>query len=195
VGAATHKRRSVAERRTRLARVSVLAVLLAVAWLLWSGMFKPLLLALGVLSCLLVLYLANRMHLFDHEVLSPRFTWRLLRFWGWLGREIVRSSLEVTRVVLSPGLPISPTVTEFDSRCTHPVDRAILGNSITLTPGTLTLRVDDGRFVVHALTEAGARDIGGGEMDRRVSALRSSRAGGAAEAPGASPRANGGRGS
>jgi multicomponent Na+:H+ antiporter subunit E len=75
--------------------------------------------------------------------------------------------------VLSPGLPISPTVAEFDAHCEHPVDRAILGNSITLTPGTLTLSIDGQRFVVHALTEDGARDIIGGEMDRRVSLLRS----------------------
>jgi len=152
--------------------MAVLAVLLAVAWLLWSGLFEPLLLALGAISCLLVLYLARRMHLFEHDVLSLRFTGRLLRFWTWLGREIVRSSLEVARAVLSRQLSISPTVAEFDSRCAHPVDRTILGNSITLTPGTLTLRIDGAHFVVHALTEDGAREIAGGEMDRRVSALR-----------------------
>jgi len=165
-------RGGAAERSLAVGRMAVLAVLLAAAWLLWSGMFKPLLLSLGAFSCVLVLYLARRMHLFEHDVLSLRFTGRLLRFWAWLGREIVRSSLEVTRTVLSPRLPISPTVAEFDSRCDHPVDRTILGNSITLTPGTLTLRIDDGHFVVHALTEAGARDITGGEMDRRVCALR-----------------------
>lgn len=166
------KRRDAADRPLATGRMAVLTVLLAVAWLLWSGMFKPLLLALGALSCILVVYLAQRMHLFDHDVLSLRFAIRLLRYWAWLGREIVRSSIDVTRVVLSPALPISPTVVEFDSRCVHPVDRATLGNSITLTPGTLTLRIDDGHFVVHSLTKAGAQDILTGEMDRRVDALR-----------------------
>ena len=166
------KRRKPAEKSLAVGRKAVLAVLLAASWLLWSGMFKPLLLALGGVSCLLVLYLAQRMRLFEHDVFSLRFTGRLLRFWGWLGREIVRSSLDVTRVVLSPKLPISPTVIEFDSACEHPVDRTILGNSITLTPGTLTLRIDERHFVVHALTEDGAREIAGGEMDGRVAALR-----------------------
>ena len=151
----------------------VMAVLLAAAWLLWSGLFKPLLLALGALSCALVLIVAYRMHLFDRDVLALRFITRLIRFWGWLGREVVRSSLDVTRVVLSRRLPISPTVVEFDAHCTHPVDRAILGNSITLTPGTLTLSIEGQRFVVHALTEDGARDILGGEMDRRLTEVRS----------------------
>ena len=74
--------------------------------------------------------------------------------------------------MLSPRLNISPTVAEFDTRCGHPVDRAILGNSITLTPGTLTVSIDGERFTVHALTEGGARDILTGEMDRKVNRLR-----------------------
>jgi len=53
------------------------------------------------------------------------------------------------------------------------VDRAILGNAITLTPGTLTLNIEGDRILVHSLTEPGARDILDGEMDRRVAALRS----------------------
>ena len=150
----------------------LLGVLLAAAWLLWSGFFNPLMLVLGGFSCALVLLVAYRMHLFDSDVFALRFTSRLFRFWIWLGREIVRSGLEVTRTVLHPRLPISPTVAKFDSRCEHPVDRVILGNSITLTPGTLTLQIDKQNFVVHALNEQGARAILEGEMDRRVSALR-----------------------
>ena len=152
--------------------IVVLAVVLAASWLLWSGFFKPLLLGLGVFSCLLVLLISYRMHLFDTEAISLRFTVRLVRYWLWLGLEIVRSSLQVTRAVLSPKLPISPTVTEFDSNCKHPLDLAILGNSITLTPGTLTVRIEGRHFLVHALTEEGASDVASGEMDRRVSELR-----------------------
>lgn len=163
-----------APARGTLARVLVMAVLLALAWLLWSGLFKPLLLALGAFSCALVLVIAHRMHLFDTDLITPRYFVRLVRFWVWLGREIVRSSMEVTRTVLSRKLSITPTVAEFDAHCEHPVDRAILGNSITLTPGTLTLSVDGQRFMVHALHEEGARDVLAGEMDRRVSALRGS---------------------
>ncbi len=158
---------------TRLSRVIVLGVLLAAAWLLWSGYFKPLILMFGAFSCAIVLITAYRMHLFDSDVFELRFISRLFRFWAWLGNEVVRSSLEVTRIVLNPKLPIKPTVVEIDSHCEHPVDLTILGNSITLTPGTLTLSIDNRRFTVHALTENGARDIAGGEMDRRVRALRS----------------------
>jgi multicomponent Na+:H+ antiporter subunit E len=153
-------------------RYVVLAVLLMLAWVLWSGYLKPLLLGLGILSSLLVVYLDYRMRLTNTRFLDGRFLLRLVRYWGWLAREVVRSSLDVTRIVLSPKLPISPTVAEFKTRCTRATDQALLGNSITLTPGTLTIQITDGHFVVHALTESGARDILTGEMDRRVASLR-----------------------
>ena len=153
-------------------RYVILAVLLMLAWVLWSGYLKPLLLGLGVLSSIVVVYLNYRMRLEDFHFLEGRFLLRLVPYWAWLAREVVRSSLEVTRIVLSPKLPISPTVVEFETRCTLELDQAIVGNSITLTPGTLTIQIAEGRFLVHALTEAGARDILSGEMDRRVAALR-----------------------
>jgi multicomponent Na+:H+ antiporter subunit E len=153
-------------------RYVILVVLLMLAWILWSGYLKPLLLGLGVVSSILVVYLNYRMRLEDFHFLEGRFLLRLMRYWAWLAKEVVRSSLEVTRIVLSPKLPVSPTVVEFETRCKLKLDQAILGNSITLTPGTLTIQIADGHFVVHALTEAGARDILSGEMDRRVAALR-----------------------
>lgn len=153
-------------------RYLILVALLMLAWVLWSGYLKPLLLGLGLFSSILVVYLDYRMRLKDTEFLQVRFLLRLVRYWGWLAREVLRSSLDVTRIVLSPKLPISPTVAEFETSCKLATDQALLGNSITLTPGTLTLQIVDGHFVVHALTEAGARDIMAGEMDRRVAALR-----------------------
>ena len=158
--------------RVHWSRPLILAAVLMLAWVLWSGFLKPLLLALGAFSTVLVVWLAYRMRLFDSAVFALRFLLRLVRYWGWLAKEVWRSSLDVSRAVLSPKLPISPTVAEFDTSCEEETDQAILGNSITLTPGTLTLQIRDGHFVVHALNESGARDIIGGEMDRRVAALR-----------------------
>jgi multicomponent Na+:H+ antiporter subunit E len=156
-----------------IARMVLMVLLLAAAWSLWSGFFTPLLLALGAFSCVLVVYLSHRMHLFDTDVFAIRLSLRLVRFWAWLAGEVIRSSLEVARLVLNPKLPISPTVVEFSTTCTHPVDHVILGNSITLTPGTLTLNIDGRNILVHSLTQQGAEEILAGEMDRRVAALRS----------------------
>ena len=167
-----HSTEQKGNKKDYWSRVILLAGLLMLSWLLWSGLFKPLLLALGLFSCVLVVYLAHRMRLFDTHAFDMRYLVRLLPYWAWLGKEILKSSLEVTRVVLSPKPPISPTVAEFDSLCSEAMDQAVLGNSITLTPGTLTLQITDGHFVVHTLTQDGARDILSGEMDRRVHALR-----------------------
>ena len=153
-------------------RAAALSVVLAAAWLLWSGLYKPLLLGLGAFSCALVVYVSLRMRLFEYSFFTLKFGWRLLGYWAWLAKEIVKSSLQVTRAVLSPGLDISPTVTEVDAQSRHPVDIATLGNCITLTPGTLTMRIRDGRLIVHALTREGAEDVLDGEMNRRVAALR-----------------------
>ena len=145
--------------------------LLIAAWVLWSGMFKPLLLGLGAFSCVLAGYIAVRMGYFDTRVFALRFNLRLLGFWAWLLKEIVKSSLEVARIVLSRDLQLSTQVVEIDASLLSPVDQAVLGNSITLTPGTLTLDADDDRLVVHVLTADGARALEDGEMLRRVAAI------------------------
>jgi multicomponent Na+:H+ antiporter subunit E len=155
----------------RLRAYLMFTVLLIAAWVLWSGMFKPLLLGLGAFSCLLAGYIAVRMGYFDSNVFALRFNLRLLGFWAWLLKEIVKSSLEVARIVLSRDLQLSTRVVEIDASRLSPVDQAVLGNSITLTPGTLTLDAKDGRLLVHALTPEGAEALEEGEMLRRVAAI------------------------
>ncbi len=154
------------------ARILLFLTLLAAAWLLWSGLFKPVLLGLGALSCLLVAYLTHRMGRTDSEQFRVNFNLRFIGYWLWLSREVVRSSLEVARVVLNPRLPISPRIVEIEATARHPVDQVTLGNSITLTPGTIALEVTNGVLKVHTLTREGADELTSGEMDRRIAALR-----------------------
>ena len=141
------------------------------AWLLWSGLYNPLLVTLGVLSSLLVLFLARRMGFFERRVYSLHLIVRLMPFWGWLGGQLIRSNLDVARVVLSPGLPISPEIVRIRAEASSPVGQAILGNAITLTPGTVTLDDHEGELIVHCLTREGAEALREGEMNRRVAAL------------------------
>lgn len=157
--------------RRRQVRILFFLALLATAWLAWSGLFKPLLLGLGVLSCCLTFLIVRRMGYFNDEIFIHRFGLRLFGYWIWLGREIFRSSLDVTRVVLHPKLPISPREITITATTKSPMDQVILGNSITLTPGTLALDLHNGVIKVHCLTEAGAKQLLDGEMDRRVSEL------------------------
>ncbi len=159
-------------RRSSNAEKTLLLVALIAAWLLWSGLYKPLLIGLGAFSCLLTIYLVYRMGHFHRQAYSLNYGFGYIGYLVWLFKEMVLSSLQVSRAVLSPGLRIEPTVVEIRVTADHPMDQAILGNSITVTPGTLTLDVHDGVLKVHALTRAGAESLLGGEMDRRVASLR-----------------------
>jgi len=152
--------------------VLVLLALLVVAWLLWSGLYKPLLLGLGLFSCVLTFLIVRRMVYFDDQIFALRFSFRLLAYWAWLGREIFRSSIQVARIVLDPALPINPKTVEIKSSSEHPFDQVMLANSITLTPGTLALDLHEGTIKVHTLTEEAASDLMAGEMNRRVNGLK-----------------------
>ena len=158
--------------RHNQARILFFISLLAVVWLAWSGLFKPLLLGLGAVSCLLTFVLAERMGYFRDELRWPWPGLNLLRYCLWLGREVIVSSIDVAKIVLDPKMPISPCEIEIKSTSSEPVAQVILGNSITLTPGTLTLDLYQGVLKVHSLTEAGAAQLQEGDMDRRVSELR-----------------------
>jgi len=147
-----------------------LLALLAASWLLWSGIYKPLLLWLGAFSCLLSVYIARRVGFFRGTT-GLHVIPRLPAYWFWLLGEIVRSSLEVMRIVLDPKLPISPTLVEIDAEPKGPIGQVILGNAITLSPGTITLDVYRNHLRVHCLTRDGARSIEAGEANRRTAAL------------------------
>ena len=79
-------------------------------WLLLSGHYVPLLLGLGVLSVLVVLFIATRMDVVDKEGYPVHLGPRALLYWSWLAWEIIKANLAVTRHILSPRLSISPTV-------------------------------------------------------------------------------------
>lgn len=152
-------------------RRAMLLLILFGTWLLLSGYLEPQLLALGAASALLVCFLALRMGFFATEAYLFHLLPRLPRYWAWLLKEIVKSNLEVARIVLDPRLPISPTVVKLDASRLGPVGQALLANSITLTPGTATVDVNDGQLTVHCLTREAGEALLEGEMSRRVAAV------------------------
>ncbi|MDX9996021.1 MAG: Na+/H+ antiporter subunit E [Rhodocyclaceae bacterium] len=141
-------------------------------WLLLSGMYTPFLLAAGAGSALGVFLLARRMDVVDHEGFPIHLGWQaLVSYWPWLIKEIVKSAWDVSRRILHPELPISPVLVEFAPSQKTDLGLVIHANSITLTPGTISVEVAPGRFLVHALTRAGAAGLAASEMDRRCAAL------------------------
>jgi multicomponent Na+:H+ antiporter subunit E len=149
-------------------RAAILFVLFYAFWILMSGFFTPFLLAAGAGSSLAVLWLANRMAVTDREGHPVHLLWSALLYWPWLVREILKSALEVSKVILDPRLPASPTVVRFKPRQRTVVGLVTHANSITLTPGTLSVEVGPGEFLVHGLTRASAAAAVDSDMDRRV---------------------------
>jgi multicomponent Na+:H+ antiporter subunit E len=141
-------------------------------WLLLSGMYTPFLMTAGAGCVLAVYFLSRRMALIDSEGFPVQIAWRaLFIYWPWLIKEIAKSAWHVTRIILHPRLPISPTLVEFAPSQKTDLGLVIHANSITLTPGTISVEVAPDRFLVHALTHEGAAGLAGSEMDRRCTEL------------------------
>ena len=162
-------------RRPKASRVKTLrypvslTLVLASVWLLWSGHFSTLLLTLGALSVALVVIVAMRMKIVDPEGAPIEPSLRALAYLPWLLWEIVKANVDVARRILHPGLPIEPHVVRVRAGQKTDLGRVIYANSITLTPGTVTIGEQGSELTVHALTRAAAAGLATGEMDRRVS--------------------------
>ncbi len=154
-----------------LLRAISLYFVLAAVWLLWSGHYTGLLLTLGALCCALVVYIAHRMDVIDHEGHPSHLTWRFPGYWLWLSVEIVKANLDVTRRVLDLRLPIDPRLFEVKTSQRTDLGRVIYANSITLTPGTVSTDVGAETIQVHAIGAEGERDLQAGAMDAKVTAL------------------------
>jgi multicomponent Na+:H+ antiporter subunit E len=149
-----------------------LAGILYVLWLLLSGYFhEPLLLGLGVLSVCVVVFIAHRMNVVDHEGHPIHLSHRAIVYLPWLLWEIVKSNIAVSRVILSPRMPLSVSVMTTPGSQRSDLGLTIYANSITLTPGTVTLGIEEGVLSVHALTRDAAEGVASGDMNRRVAAL------------------------
>jgi len=155
-------------------RIASLVIALFVFWMLMSGYFTAFLLSAGFGSALAVAWLARRMYALDHESHPSHLSAAAAVYWPWLIREIWKAGIQVSRIILDPALPISPTLVRFKPGQESTVGLVTHANSITLTPGTITVQAGRDEFLVHGLTQAGAEGCVDSEMDRRVRALEGS---------------------
>lgn len=147
-------------------------LLLFAAWLLWSGHFdSPLLIGLGVASCLFVVWLSSRMGIIDAEAYPYHWLIRLLAYIPWVLWQVVVTNFEAARVILAPSLPIHPHLVTIRVKQKTTLGKVIHANTITLTPGTVTLDVRGDVFLIHALTLHAAGADGAGVLDAKVARL------------------------
>ncbi len=146
-------------------------VTLYVFWLVLSGYFTPFLLSVGIGSAIAILLFAQRMEVVDHEGHPISLGRSAIFYWPWLFKEIVIAAWDVSKIIVNPRLPISPTMVRVRAGQKTSVGKVTYANSITLTPGTISVDVEGDEILVHALTREGAEAVQEGTMDRRVTAF------------------------
>ncbi|MGB7345929.1 MAG: Na+/H+ antiporter subunit E, partial [Pirellulaceae bacterium] len=138
-----------------------------IVWLVLSEDFDRFHMGLGLMSALAVAW-------FNTERTPTRPTITAIRFVlyiPWLIVQVVKSGIHLSKIILNPSLPISPQLIRFHTDIQNESGIVLLANSITLTPGTITLEVNGQEFVVHAIDAEAAKDITNSQFDQRIAAM------------------------
>lgn len=160
------------DKQNLLPHTISLFLTLAAFWLLNSGHYTLLILSLGLISIALVLYIAHRMDVVDHESQPLHLiTLRIPRYYLWLAKEIILSNISVVKHIWLGNETISPVLTTIKASQKTDMGKVIYANSITLTPGTVAVDLVGDQITVHALSRKNIEDLQAGEMDRRISRL------------------------
>ena len=147
----------------------LLFVFYFVIWLLLSGHYDPLLLTLGVLSCITCLYVTWKAKFIDEEGLPLHLLIRLPMYTVWLFKEIIKANIDTAKIIIFN----NPDPQNFRVKSSQKTEagKVTYANSITLTPGTVTTELDGDVLEVHALSSDMADDVKSGVMDKKVSWL------------------------
>lgn len=148
----------------------IIALVLFAFWLVLSGHFEAWLIGLGIGCAVAVALFAGHLGIADREGHPVALLPRALVYWSWLVKEMIVSALRMARLIVDPRLPIAPVLVRVQASQTTPVGLTTYANSITLTPGTISVEVSSRRreILVHAITADTAAGLADGEMDRRV---------------------------
>ena len=141
------------------------AMALFVFWILLSASFELVHLFLGLVYSFSVAWINS-----GHSPFVPKFSFwlRILLYLPWLFYKIIQSSLHVSKLILHPALPIDPQLISVESKLHHNPAVVLFGNSITLTPGTITAEVDRNKLIVHAMDKALSKDLESKEMESKI---------------------------
>jgi multicomponent Na+:H+ antiporter subunit E len=140
---------------------------LFVFWVVLSATLSPAYLITGAIVSFVIVWINPKrtMH-------KSAFSWlRALRYGPWLSFRVLKSAVHISKLILQPSLPVKPQLLEHKTSLKSDRELTILGNSITLTPGTITIEIAPGELVVHALDELSLEDIQSGVLEQEVSML------------------------
>lgn len=156
----------------------VLTCVLFFFWILLSGKFDLKFLTYGALTavisawiCVPLLLLPNAKGTKKYFIFDVPLA-KYAVYWLWLLNEVVKANIDVVKATVKSEMVINPRVIRFRIKMDNPMAHATLANSITLTPGTVTLNVtEDGLYEIHALTDGAAEGLLEGGMQKRIADL------------------------
>ena len=143
-------------------------------WLLFSGHYDVFHISAGIFSVGLIMLLNRelfRVRLYPGDIHREIKISAVFGYVVWLLKEIVVAAVGVARIVLTPKMPLDPSLLEFHAEMPNAGSQAILANSITLTPGTITIDISHGVFLVHAINDSSSDGLVRGVMPARVAHL------------------------
>lgn len=146
------------------ARVPAIVALFLI-WLILAASYDLVHLVLGAAAAVVVLWL---------NPIAPSSPFKNVSWWGlvgylpWLFIRILKSGIHVTRLILDPALPIQPKLIHHSTELESEGEVVILGNSITLTPGTITVEVGPDELLVHTIDDVAGRDLIEGTLERKI---------------------------
>lgn len=153
-------------------------VVMLAFWLLWSGMFDAFHITLGVISSGIVAIWTGRLFLESHKTIQQRFNeWIKFEIYSfWLLWQIIIANIQVLKLAFQPHVlhALSPSFVTFETKLMGDIPKFILAQSITLTPGTVTVSIENNTFKVHAINKATAAGIPG-EMEDKIYGIYSER--------------------
>jgi multicomponent Na+:H+ antiporter subunit E len=148
-------------------RFFVTFVILLGFWFFLSGEFSSTIIVLSVVSGLIVSYFTKDLFFPDGDI-NLVLILKIFMYAPWLLWQIILANLQVLKILLKPRLDIDPSMVEFKPQVKSDIGVTLLANSITLTPGTVTIFADKDHFFVHALGPEFAEGLSGGEMEKRI---------------------------
>ncbi len=161
-----------------IVHISSMIVVLFIFWMLLSGSTQPKFLIYGVLTSIIAAWVSYPLLLISNSDETKLYfafgvnPVKLAAYAVWLAWQLVTANLDVIRATVRPEIEIDPCVVRFHYQTDNPMAKVVLANSITLTPGTVTMNVEeDGLYEVHALTIGAAEGLRNGDMQKKVAWL------------------------
>lgn len=162
------------QARIMLYRLITFSLLLAI-WLVFSGLYDAFHVTLGLISCGFVTWISSDL-LFEDRTSGLRVRviqgWRLAAYFSWMIWQIVLSNLHLLKLTLKPGAmaEVKPRITCYRTSLKSDFEKFLLANSITLTPGTIVIKILGDQFYIHSISEFSAKGLDD-QMEKRIAAI------------------------